>query len=132
VFCAVCAGWDTAEATLEERVRDCLGARADEFDLVMGVEKALEPAELARQLVRPGFRGDRGSADRWAARFREAGLVSHVYGALALARRGGAGAPGTERTWLGRATCGADLERVLVALGERRSRQTERARGPGA
>jgi SAM-dependent methyltransferase len=119
MFCAVCAGWDTAEGTLEERVRGWLGAQADEFDLVLGVEEALEPAELAERLIRPGWRGERGSAATWEARFREAGLMSHVYGALALARRGGAGAPGTLRTWLSAGTQGSDLERAVATLTQR-------------
>jgi methylase of polypeptide subunit release factors len=119
VFCAVCAGWDTTEATLEERVRQWLGARANEFDLLVAVETALAPTEVAERLIRPGWRGDRGSAASWEARFREAGLVSHVYGALVLARRGGAGGAGTLRTWLSASARGSDIERTLAALAQR-------------
>ena len=119
VFSAVCAGWDTADGALEDRVRGWLGARADEFDLLLAVETAREPAELAERLIRPGLSGDRGSVATWEARFREAGLVSHVYGALVLARRGGVGAPATLRTWLGAGAQGSDVERALAALAQR-------------
>jgi SAM-dependent methyltransferase len=128
VFCGVCAGWDTVEGTLEERIRVWLGPWAGEFDLLLAVETALEPVELAARLVRPGFRGERGSASVWEARFREAGLVSHVYGALVLGRRGGAGAPATLRTWLGETTRGADLERAVAMLGDRAAQRVAGSR----
>jgi SAM-dependent methyltransferase len=120
VLCAVCAGWDTADGTFEERVRGWLGPHAGEFDLLLAVETVREAAELAERLVRPGPEGrDRGSAATWGARFREAGLVSHVYGALVLGRRAGPGAPASLRTWLSPDTRGADLERTLALLAER-------------
>jgi SAM-dependent methyltransferase len=119
VFCAVCAAWDTANEPLEARVRGWLGARADEFDLLLGVETELEPGPLAERLATPGSGGDGGSVAAWEARFREAGLACYVYGVLALARRDGAGTPATLRTWLSPATQGADLERTLATLGQR-------------
>jgi SAM-dependent methyltransferase len=119
VFCAVCGAWDTADAPLEQRIRGWLGARADEFDVLLGVERVRDPGELAEQLLEPGRRGDRAAAVAWEGRFREAGLVSHVFGAVALARRVGAGAPETLRTWLGSTARGADVERTLAVLAER-------------
>jgi hypothetical protein len=118
MFCAVCAAWDTAELPLEQRVRGWLGPRADEFDVLLGVETELRPAELAEQLARPERRVG-GTVEEWEARFREAGLACHVYGALALARRTAAGSPADLRTWLGATTRGADLERALAALADR-------------
>jgi len=127
VFCAVCAAWDTADGPLEQRVRGWLGPRADEFDVLLGVETEQRPAELAAQLARPERRVG-GTVEEWEGRFREAGLACHVYGALALARRTAAGTPADLRTWLGATTHGAHLERVLAALGRRAAEQGAGAR----
>ncbi len=119
VFCAVCAAWDTADGPLEQRVRGWLGAHAEEFDLLVGVETELDPADLAERLATSADGGDRVGVARWEARFREAGLSGYVYGVLALARRRGLGAPATLRTWLGATTRGSDLEHTLAGLAER-------------
>jgi methylase of polypeptide subunit release factors len=128
VLCAVCAGWDTADGMFEERVRGWLGASAGEFDLLLAVEAAREPRELAERLVRPGRDGPRVPAEAWAARFHEAGLVSHVYGALVLGRRAGPGTPATLRTWLASTTRGSDLEEAMARLTARAAQTAAGAR----
>ncbi len=126
IFCSVCAAWDTEESPLEERVRGWLGDRADEFELLLGVETEMAPAELARMLAKPEHGLGRGTVAEWEARFREWKLERHVYGALVLAHRDGPGHPATLRTWLGTSTTGADLERQIAAL---RWRAAQRAAG---
>jgi len=123
IFCAVCAAWDTDEAPLEDRVRGWLGERADEFELLLGVETEMAPAELARMLAKPEHGPGRGTVAEWETRFREWKLERHVYGALVLARRDGPGDPVTLRTWLGTSTTGADLEREIAALRWRAARR---------
>ncbi len=125
-FVAVSAGWDTAAATFEQRIRQWLGDHAAEFDLVFAQNEAMSPEQVARRLADKAVVQDVGAQQRLEARFAEAGLERNVYGAIALRRVGAGADPVTARPRMGEHTDGSALE---WALGWHRWRAAGEAAG---
>jgi SAM-dependent methyltransferase len=114
-FYCVAAGWDTAEAPLEERIRGWLGPPAAEFDLILAHDEELSPRAVAQRLSEKSLGGEADALERFEQQFARAALAKNVYGAIVLHRVSGANRDGrvTLRCRSSERTDGAALEAAL-------------------
>ena len=139
----VCAGWDTAQASYENRIRGWLGASANEFDIVFAIQRDTSPADVAEGL---GRTANDETIDRLKKAFGDEGLERHVYGAVVLMRapqasgtppvtrrvRWGAHTDGGSFPWLVERVRWLEAERnagsAAATLGAKRPRLTAQTR----
>jgi SAM-dependent methyltransferase len=82
----VCVARDTQEQAFERRARDWLGAAADEFDVIFGLEKILSVEEVVESMRKRGQEIGDSEAQQLFTRLRSLGTRQFVYGALFLRR----------------------------------------------
>jgi hypothetical protein len=76
-------GVDTKAAVFEERVRQWLGARADEFDIVFASKTDRSPEKVLELLFK---KGPDPAAVNLGKEFKRAGVINMPYGALFVRR----------------------------------------------
>ncbi len=82
----LCVARDTRENTFEQRVRGWLGAQAEHFEIVFGLEKILPVEEVVDSMRKRGQQIDEEQARGLLARLRSLSTLQFVYGALLLRR----------------------------------------------
>jgi methylase of polypeptide subunit release factors len=120
---ALCLGVDTRGRRFEERLRDWLGDRQVEFDVIFAVAEERSPEDIVASIAAKAAAEAtaRGAVPRARARsgggpagaLEALGATKMVYGALAIHRRAAGGEPRTARTRLSDQTDGAALEWAL-------------------
>src|SRR5581483_1918962 len=88
-FFAVCLGSDRQEMPFERRVRDWLGEKKHEFDIIWAVQQDFSPSELARRTA--ARKQPEEESDRTASlekTFRELGVSNSSFGCLGIKRHG--------------------------------------------
>ncbi len=114
-LCVVlCVARDTQEQTLEQRVRDWLGAARDEFDIVFGLEKVLSVEEVVDSLRKRGQQISEAEAKDLYVRLRSLGTRQFVYGAIIIHRCCAPVAPKPFRIGLTPKGGAADFTRLLA------------------
>jgi hypothetical protein len=110
----VCVGHDSQEKTFEQRARDWLGEKSNEFDIVFGLEKVMTIEDVAASARKRAENINEEDAKKLCERLRSLGVQRFAYGALFIRRSNG---PVTERpARIGFTLDGtaADLERLLA------------------
>lgn len=104
---------DTREGVFEERIRQWLGAAADDFDIIFASKGDRAPEQVLQLLFK---KGPDAAAATLGEEFRRAGVVNMPYGALFMRRVSGS----TERnSWtirpkLSSDTTGADFQATFA------------------
>ena len=106
-------GVDTTEGVFEERVRQWLGAVADEFDIIFARKSERSPEEVLQWLFK---KGPDPAAATLGEEFRRAGVVNMPYGALFMRRKSRRAdeASWTIRPQLSSDTSGADFQATFA------------------
>ncbi len=110
----LCFGHDSQEKTFEQRVRDWLGEKSNEFDIVFGLEKTMAVEDVVASMRKRAENISEEDAKKLCERLRSLGVQRFAYGALFIRRFA---SPVTDRparigfTLDGNA---ADLERLLA------------------
>jgi SAM-dependent methyltransferase len=106
-------GVDTKGGLFEERTRQWLGARADEFDIIFASKTDRSPEEVLELLFK---KGPDPAAATLSEEFRRAGVVNMPYGALFIrrARRSTNQKSWTIRPRLSAETSGADFQATFA------------------
>jgi SAM-dependent methyltransferase len=116
----LCVARDTPEQTFEQRARAWLGASADEFDLVFGLEKILEIEGVVDSMRKRSQHMTNEEADQLLARLRSLGTRQFVYGALFIRRCARLNVEQPLRICMTPMACSADFERLLAWRHHRR------------
>lgn len=111
-FHVLCLGMDTADRSVEQRVRGWLGDAQAEFDIVFAVDSRTPPEVIATKLVAGGSPHD---LERWRAMFENLKVKEFVYGAIAGRRftPAGDGDAFTRRVLLEDETTGESFDRLF-------------------
>jgi len=110
----LCVARDTENARFEVRARGWLGAAADEFDIVYGLEKVLLPEEVVTSMRKRGHTMSEAQVQGLMAQIRSLQTKQFVYGALFLRRSNKLGACVPLRLHLTPDGTAADFERLLA------------------
>jgi methylase of polypeptide subunit release factors len=98
--------------TLEQRLREMLGEKSEEFDIVIAQGRSTNPFHFLADQARAGY----SSFDllpRWSETLDEAGIEQLVFVSLLMERRGNARPVITTRRALSPLTTAADMQWVL-------------------
>lgn len=110
----LCVARDTAKQTFEQRVREWLGDRRDEFEIVFGLEKILSVEEVVDSLRKRGQNVTPAEARSLLTRLQSLETRQFVYGALFIRRHAGRVAAEPLRVHLTPRGKAADFERLLA------------------
>ena len=116
-FHCTCTATDRKDAPLEHRLREMLGAAANEFDIAVVTMSELDPTEYYVRLAIAG-RGTWPEAQQWHDHFAKLGVTKMVYATIEMVRHQRPHAPFTIRRQDGSATGAADLGRLVRAAEE--------------
>lgn len=119
--CVVLSVARDTEETFELRARNWLGATADQFDLVFGLEKVLETAEVVESMRKRSQQMAEEEARQLLARLESLGTRQFVYGALFVRRCPGSIPDRPLRIRMTHMATAADFERVFAWRANRRS-----------
>ncbi|MEW5979698.1 MAG: methyltransferase [Acidobacteriota bacterium] len=86
-FYASCGGFDTEEASFEERVRSWLGSAQEEWDVIFALEFDKSPWHLAKEAANPGPDKQPERTLRMLQCFHQLRATEFVTGALMIHRR---------------------------------------------
>jgi hypothetical protein len=105
---------DTEEGTFEQRAQKWLGAAAEQFEVVFGLEKVLSVEELVESVSQGGQRIKGEEARTLSERLHALGTRQFVYGALFMQRFDQAIRRDPFRIRMSDAASASDFERLLA------------------
>lgn len=111
-FYMTCIASDRAGAPLEQRIREMLGATHDEYDVVLGVRVAHEPANYYLSLARAG-KMTVAAAEERIAFYEQLGVETLVYVSMLVERHAAPRTPVTARRAAGVTRLGESLDWLL-------------------
>ncbi len=110
-FFAICAGLDTDQGTFEHRVRNWLGERQMEHDIIFARKAQSTPQEFMRELMWAQQHMESAEITQWQEVFKQIGAYNMSYGVLSIQRRQSpTSAPWTARTLMSQLTSGEGIE----------------------
>ena len=110
-FCE-CMLTERAEITLEERLREMLGAESEEFDIVIAQGRTTDPLHYLSDQARAGY-SNFDSLEQWSDILDELKIEQLVFVSLLVERRATARPVITTRRALSPLTSAADMQWVL-------------------
>src|SRR6185312_8480239 len=108
-FYMTCVATDRTEGPFEQRIRRMIGPSNDEFDVVLAVRVARDPADYFRAVARAG-QSSQEDADAKIAAYQAMGAEKLVYASMAIERHASPRTPFTARRSCGTAQLGESLD----------------------
>lgn len=119
-FYMTCVATDRTEGPFEQRIRRMIGPSNDEFDVVLAVRVARDPADYFRAVARAG-QSSQEDADAKIAAYQAMGAEKLVYASMAIERHASPRTPFTARRSCGTAQLGESLDWELDWVRNRES-----------
>src|SRR6185312_3503887 len=119
-FYMTCVATDRTEGPFEQRIRRMIGPSNDEFDVVLAVRVARDPADYFRAVARAG-QSSQEDADAKIAAYQAMGAEKLVYASMAIERHASPRTPFTARRSCGTTQLGESLDWELDWVRNRES-----------